>query len=73
MLGKKSPKSEKKNIYISFKPHLIHHTAQVNAKMRCGAVMVFAKSKPHHTTHVTAKMRYGVVIVLPKPHCKVRC
>ena len=47
LLGKKSPKSEK---YINFKPHLIHYTAQVTAKMRCGAIMIFANSKLHRTT-----------------------
>ena len=40
-LGKKSPKFEK---CTSFKLHLIHRTAHVTTKMRCGAVMILAKS-----------------------------
>ena len=47
LLGGKSSKPEK---YISFKPHFIHHTAQVTAKIRCNTVIVFANSKPHCTT-----------------------
>ena len=75
MLGKKSPKSEK---YISFKPYLIHRTAQVTTKMRRGAVLVFANSNPHRTAphrtaHVTVKMRCDAVMILPKPHRKVQC
>ena len=42
-LDRKSPKFEKYTNFKSFKPHLIHRTVYVIAKMRCGAVMVLAK------------------------------
>jgi len=70
LLGGKNPKFE---IYIGFKLHLIHCTAQVIEKMMCGAVMIFVNFKPHHTAYVTAKMRCDAVMVLFKPHHKVRC
>ena len=39
-LGRKSPKVKK---YIGFERHLIYHTANVTARMRCDAVMIFTK------------------------------
>ena len=42
-LDRKSPKFEKYTNFNLFKPHLIHSTAHVIAKMRYSAVMVLAK------------------------------
>ena len=42
-MGREKPKFEKYTDFISFKPHLIRNIEHVTAKMRCGAVMVFAK------------------------------
>ena len=39
-MGKKNPKFEK---YTGFKPHLIHCTAHVIIKMKCGLAIVLVK------------------------------
>ena len=43
LYSRKSSKFEKYTDFKPFKPHLIHRTAHVIAKMRCNAVMVLAK------------------------------
>ena len=42
-LGRKNIKFEKYTNFKPFKLHLIHSTAHVTAKMKCGEIMILAK------------------------------